>query len=68
MVGELPDIADEIDAREVGGPVERFMDKRHGADPVLAVVEALDQDGILDIFGLQMEQARDDLQIVLDRW
>ena len=42
------------------------MNQRHGFDPVAAFAEGLARLGILDGVGLQVQQAGNDLQVVLD--
>src|SRR5262247_4615894 len=40
------------------------MDERHGADAVLTIAKLRHQGGIINHIGLQLEQTRDDLQII----
>ena len=42
------------------------MDKGHGFDAVAAFLEDVEGVGVLDVRGLQLEEAGDDLEVVFD--
>ncbi len=56
----------EVGVRQVVGLVEFFMHHGHGADPRHGHGEQLLRRGIADIVALELEEARDHLQVVLD--
>jgi len=45
--------------------VQPLVDEGHGLDPVAAVLQRLDDDGILDAGSLHIQEAGNDLQVVL---
>ena len=64
MRGELLQVSCKIDACEVIGLIQDAMDQGHGANAVSRVIERLERLRIADVSGLQIEQTRNDLQII----
>ncbi len=65
MPDELIEIAVEGDEREVLGLVELLVDKRHGDDPFGGTMEERRVVAIAYAPRLQIQEARDDLEVVL---
>ncbi len=64
-VRKVPDEAAEIDPCQVLRLVEHGVDPGHGAYPVHAVMEHIPGLLVLKVRGLQVEEARDHLEVVL---
>src|SRR5262249_31811755 len=63
---EPVDVVTEVDPREVARSIELLVDQGHRANPVLALVEeARGFQRCRVVFGLEAEEARDHLEIVL---
>ncbi len=65
MADEVFHVCGKIDSGQITGPVKLLVDQGHRANPPLAFLEQLGDFRIADLAGLKIEQARDDLQVVL---
>src|SRR5690606_12406425 len=65
VIDEGTQVRTQLDAREVLGLVEQLMDQRHRLDAALALDESLARQLAADRRDLQVEQARDHLEVVL---
>ena len=65
VIGEVTDVRVKLDPGKVTGPVELLVNHGHGPDAPLTFLQSFEGWDIADVFGLQAEKARNDLEIVL---
>ncbi len=66
MAHQAVDVLGEVDAGQLAGPVQLFVDERHALDAVPAVGQYLPARRVVHFGLLEAEDAGDDLQVVLD--
>ena len=60
------DVVVEAHAREVVRAIKLLVDQGHGGDAAAAFAKALQGHGVVDALFLEIEQAGDDLEVILD--